>query len=109
MYLAIKGMIPKNKLREDVISRKLLIYDGPFHPHFKQGLPQFMEQEPKDINEEFNFGKVVERRHDYKIVYESDPNNPPEEFADVERDIDQSITTPKILTKKTHTTPKANL
>jgi len=39
LYTAIKGMIPKNRLREDIISKKLLIYPGPFHPHFKQGLP----------------------------------------------------------------------
>jgi large subunit ribosomal protein L13 len=39
LYRAIKGMIHKNKLREDVIRRRLMIYPGPFHPHFSKGLP----------------------------------------------------------------------
>ena len=66
-------MIPKNRLREDVLAKRLLIYPGPFHPHFKQGLPQFTEQDPYDINEKFDFGKLQERRHNYKVIYESDP------------------------------------
>ena len=106
---AIRGMIPKNKLREGVLNKRLLIYDGPFHPHFKQGLPQFTEQEPHDINEHFGFGKVVENRHDYKIIFESDPDNPPEELADVEREYDSSISEPFVLKEKTHTNPKINL
>ena len=106
LYRAIKGMIPKTKLREDILRKRLFLYTGPFHPHHSKGLPQFMEREPIDINEEFNFGKMVERRHEYKIIYESDPSNPAEEFADVERDIDPSIEIPDILEKKTHTNPK---
>ena len=94
---AIKGMIPKNKLREDILTKRLFIYPGDFHPHHKQGLPQFTVQQPDDINEAFDFGKLVERRHQYKVVFESDPKNPPEEFADVERDIDQDFDKPYIL------------
>jgi len=66
-------------------------------------------QDPHDINEKYDFGKLVERRHDYKIIFESDPSNPPEEFADVERDIDPKITRPIAFSKKTHTQPKDNL
>ena len=102
-------MIPKNRLREDVLKKRLLIYPGPFHPHFKQGLPQFTEQEKQDINEVYDFGKLVERRHNYKIVYESDPSDPPEEFADVERDIDPDFDTPLTMQQKTHTNPKSNI
>ena len=94
---AIRGMIPKNRLREDILANRLLIYPGPFHPHFKQGLPQFTEQDPIDINERFDFGKLQERRHNYKVIYESDPKNPPEEFADVERDIDTDFDLPIAL------------
>lgn len=68
-----------------------------------------MEREPHDINEDFDFGKLVERRHQFKVIYESDPANPPEEFADVERDIDEEIGVPHILRKKTHTNPKYNI
>lgn len=109
MYRAIKGMIPKNKLREDIIKKRLFLYNGPYHPHFKQGLPQFMEREHNDINEDFDFGKLVDRRHNYKVVFESDPANPAEEFADVERDIDDRMGVPHVLEKKTHTNPKSNI
>ncbi len=106
---AIKGMIPKNTLRDNVLAKRLFIYPGSFHPHFEQGLPQFMVPEHDDINDHFDFGKLVERRHDYKVVFESDPNDVPEEFADVERDIDHAMSIPVALTKKTHTQPKDNL
>jgi len=68
-----------------------------------------MEQDPNDINEEFDYGKLVERRHNYKVVFESDPSDLPEEFADVDRDIDRSIDRPIALEPKTHTTPKDNI
>jgi hypothetical protein len=94
---AIKGMIPKNLLRNDTLNKRLLIYPGAYHPHFEQGLPQFTVAEPDDINERFDFGKLVERRHEYKIIFQSDPNDLPEEFADVERDIDTSMDIPIAL------------
>ena len=109
LHNAIRGMIPKNRLREDVLKTRLFIYDGPFHPHFKQGLPQFTEPEPRDINEDLQFNKAIEKRHEYKVVYESDPSNPPEEFADVEREYDLTLTDPQHLLKKTHTNPKENI
>ena len=101
-------MIPKNKLREDILSKRLLIYPGAYHPHHKQGLPQFTEPEPFDINEEFDFGKVVDNRHNYKVVFESNSSDLPEEMADVDRDIDEMIGIPTALDKKTHTSPKYN-
>mmetsp|Transcript_16999 Transcript_16999/g.22893 ORF Transcript_16999/g.22893 Transcript_16999/m.22893 type:complete len:120 (-) Transcript_16999:378-737(-) len=39
LHEAITGMVPKNKLRKDIVHSRLFIYPGPFHPHFKQGLP----------------------------------------------------------------------
>ena len=110
LFKAIKGMVPKNRLRDDLIKKKLFIYSGPFHPHHNKGLPQFTEQEPHDINEILDLGtKLVENRHQYKVIFESDPANPAEEFADVERDIDESIGYPIVFEKKTHTNPKSNL
>ncbi len=35
VYLAVKGMLPKNKLRE-VFIKKLHVYKGPEHPHAAQ-------------------------------------------------------------------------
>lgn len=103
---AIRGMIPKNRHREKVLLPRLFIYPGPFHPHHKQGLPQFTVPEPEDINEKYTFGTVREKRHEFKIIYESNPNNLPEEFADVERDIDPNIDLPFQLLEKTHTRGK---
>ena len=51
----------------------------------------------------------MEKRHDYKIIFESNPASPPEEFADTERDVDENIGIPVALEKKTHTSPKYNL
>lgn len=31
LYFAIKGMLPKNKLREPLLERSLIVHDGPFH------------------------------------------------------------------------------
>ena len=58
LFKAIKGMVPKNRLRDDLIKKKLFVYPGPFHPHHNKGLPQFTEQDPHDINEVFDFGKL---------------------------------------------------
>jgi len=57
----------------------------------------------------FDFGKLVEKRHNYKVIYESDPSDLPEEFADTERDIDTELDLPLVLRKKTHTNPKFNI
>jgi large subunit ribosomal protein L13 len=35
VYKAVKGMLPKNKLSDDVLS-KLRVYAGPSHPHVAQ-------------------------------------------------------------------------
>lgn len=36
---AVKGMLPKNRLRETTLSKYLVIHDGPHHPHLAQKLP----------------------------------------------------------------------
>ena len=51
VYLAVKGMVPKNNTREKLLAQNLIVHAGPYHPHHAQMLPQFTETEPLDINE----------------------------------------------------------
>lgn len=39
IYRAVKGMIPKNKLREDILKQHLIVHDGPYHSQYAQMLP----------------------------------------------------------------------
>jgi large subunit ribosomal protein L13 len=34
IYRAIKGMIPKNDLREQILRQKLIVHDGPYHTQY---------------------------------------------------------------------------
>ena len=104
-------MLPRNKLRKGILDKRLHIYPGPFHPHFNKGLPQFTEAEPFDINDHLHLTKekILENRHEYRVFYESDPDNPPEEFKDLPRDIDPTFDMPKVLKEKTHTKSKFNI
>jgi len=45
VWHAVKGMMPKNKLRETILDRFLIIHDGPFHQQENYKLPQFTEQQ----------------------------------------------------------------
>ena len=51
----------------------------------------------------------MKNKHEYRVFYESNPDNPPEEFKDLERDIDTEFDKPKVYKEKTHTTPKSNI
>lgn len=43
VYLAVKGMVPKNNTREKLLRQNLIVHAGPYHPHHAQKLPQFTE------------------------------------------------------------------
>ena len=87
--------MPKNKTRNTILKQKLFIYRGPYHDLMPSRLPQFTERDPIDINEHFQLGdKLFDHKNEYKITYASDPNNIPEEFADLEVDIDEDISVP---------------
>ena len=53
--------------------------------------------------------RILKNKHEYKVFYESNPDNPPEEFKDIERDIDPDFDKPKFYKEKTHTEPIANI
>ena len=48
---AVRGMMPKNKLKNKIIQEKLFIYPGPYHDLMPDKLPQFTTRDPVDINE----------------------------------------------------------
>lgn len=38
---AVKGMLPKNNIREELLEHNLFVHAGMYHNHFAQKLPQF--------------------------------------------------------------------
>lgn len=57
-------MLPKNKLKNDIVKDKLFIYPGPYHDLMPDHLPQFTTREPYDINEYFHFGDKFRENRD---------------------------------------------
>ena len=42
----------KNTIRNILLDRNVIIHAGPYHDHFAQKLPQFLDSAPLDINKE---------------------------------------------------------
>lgn len=83
---AVKGMLPKNDIRELLLDRNLIVHDGMYHNHLAQKLPQFVDLAPPDINKIMGLDNMTPENT--KIIFESNPESPPEEFKDFPRDID---------------------
>ncbi|CDW89811.1 50s ribosomal protein l13 [Stylonychia lemnae] len=98
---AIKGMIPKNSIRDDIVERNLIVHNGLYHNHYAQKLPHFVRQKPEDINKDYGINTIT--KEDYYVEFESNPANPPVEFKDFERRIDPEVGTPIPSMTKTHT------
>ena len=105
MYQAVKGMLPKNKSREEVLAKRLEIIEGPYHNHHNKGLPQFMDLVPADINEELGFDDMSAENN--RIIFSS-TDTIPEEYSHIPVDLDETITQPYYLKEKTHRTPRSN-
>ena len=109
IYRAIKGMIPKNGLREDILRQKLIVHDGPYHNQYNWMLPQFTEPEHYDINEHFGLNKVHDK-DEWMIEFDSNPEARPAEFKDFDEDIKHENTIPNHLREgPKYTVPKTNL
>lgn len=108
VYLAVKGMLPKNSHREDILKKNLIVHDGPYHTQTNWKLPQFGQAVHGDINEHFGLDKVTDPEH-FKVVYAADPNNLPEELANHQVELDHDMTIPPHLKIKQTTDPKINL
>ena len=72
ILLSLRGMLPKNKLR-DLYLENVLIYDGPAHDLHNIGLPQFSPVKPINFNEMFgvDFNPKLNK---VLVTPESDPN-----------------------------------
>lgn len=108
VYLAVKGMLPKNSHRETILKKNLIVHDGPYHTQVNWKLPQFGQAMPHDINEHFGLDKVTDPEH-FKIIYASDPNNIPEELSKHDMELEPDIDLPPHLKIKQITDPKVNL
>jgi hypothetical protein len=103
-------MLPKNKLRKDIIKRNVTMFRGPYHTMQDVGLPQFTDPLPGNINEEFEIGPDAIVKNDHVIRFTSAADGSiPEELKDLKQDIDTSISEPILWRKKTHTEDKKNL
>jgi hypothetical protein len=108
VYFAVKGMLPKNKLREPLLSKMLIVHDGPYHTQYAQMLPQFTQPQALDINEMMNLNDIGDKDK-FEIVFDKDPANTPAELANLDRNYDEEKMRPFVLRgEKTHTNPKEN-
>lgn len=85
-------MLPKNNIREGILDHNLFVHAGLYHNHIAQKLPQFVQHKPENINERIDF--INMDKSQLIGIYDSNPENPPEEFKDVPRDIDPEVDAP---------------
>ena len=104
---AVSGMLPKNKLRKDIIAKNLVMFRGPYHTYHHVGLPQFTEPKPRDINEEMGLDGFSKDTHVVTYTASRD-GSVPEEFKDLPQEIDPSIGEPLLFKEKTHTEAREN-
>jgi large subunit ribosomal protein L13 len=79
---SIKGMLPKNKLRIDML-KKVKIYEEGGHDLYKLGLPQFGKMKAIDYNEIFG---VTQIDKDSVIIRSTlDDQNLPDNLKDLKR------------------------
>ena len=97
---SIKGMLPKNKMRADYLS-KVTVYNEGGHDLYKKGLPQFGKIIPVDYNEIFGLKDLYEGKA--KIIHSTlKPSEMPEEFKKLPVEIDETLSKPRyMITPKT--------
>jgi hypothetical protein len=79
------------------------MYREPYH-NFGNILPQFTHQMPRDIVEDIDMTVNKEK----SVIKYSSSKTLPEEFADVELDLDTSFEHPLTAKTKTHVQPRDN-
>lgn len=97
---AVKGQMAKNTIRNILLDKNLIVHEGPYHDHIAQKLPQFIPQQPLDINKVLGIDNFDKKES--TIIYESDPKTAPEEFKEHPRQIMEDLATPIPWEKKTH-------
>ena len=104
---AILGMLPKNKLRTDILKKHVVMFRGAYHTFHNVGLPQFTDAIQKDFNEELGFNDFSPE-HNVITFTSAKDGSVPEEFKDVKQEIDHTISEPQYMKTKTHLQPKTN-
>lgn len=69
---AVMGMLPKNKLRADILKKGLVMFRGQYHTYHYTGLPQFTDPKPEDVNEWTYMTEPTPETH--KIIFDSRPD-----------------------------------
>ena len=88
-------MLAKNTIRNILLDKNLIIHAGPYHDHIAQKLPQFIPQQPFDINKMLGLQEFD--KDNLQIIFESDPKSTPAEFKDIKRKIDDDNTPARIV------------
>ena len=101
---AIKGMLPKNKLRKGLIEKYVVMYRGPFH-EYSNILPQFTEPLPENINEHLGLNEIDP---EHVVIKYAEGGKVPPEFEGIPLDIDPSMDEHLFAKRKTHTEDSYN-
>lgn len=97
------GMMPKNKQRERIVKRNLIMIHGQYHNYDNIGLPQFTDPVPEDINEKIGITDLYapDATETHEIVYMDTMGQPiAEELKDFPLNIDESLGQPFYTRKK---------
>lgn len=102
----IRGMLPLNRTRKFLLER-VIVHRGQYHPHSPQGIPHFVNQPLPNPNilygiPDYKGGYKLDQPHrimneraamlnDMKVVYESDPADPPEELKHIKREYNEDM------------------
>ena len=100
MRRVIGGMLPKNKTRK-LLLENLIVHAGPMHDQENFKLPQMIAREQPDPNLIMGLESMSPETH--TVVYESHPDEQPEELKAYRREYDESLDRPLDERKKTHT------
>uniref|UniRef100_A0A7S3N0I6 50S ribosomal protein L13 n=1 Tax=Strombidium inclinatum TaxID=197538 RepID=A0A7S3N0I6_9SPIT len=101
---AVKGMLPKNKLKKDLMEKHIKVFDGPYHTYHNI-LPQFTEPLPHDINEHMGLNGFDPENN--VIKYKETEELPPE-LEGIPEELDLAMDEPLYAKRKTHTEDSYN-
>lgn len=88
-------MLPKNKLRKEIVEKNLIMYRGAYHTMQDVGLPQFTDAKPRDIN--LDTGLDLNPEDNIIKFVSARDGSIPEEYQHFKKDIDPSIGEPLLF------------
>lgn len=103
---ALLGMLPKNKLRKEIIKRNLVMIRDQYHDY--DFLPQFKDPIPEDLNDLMGLKSFTKDNTKITMI-ENEDGSVPEEFKDFPVEIDEDFTIPMGMREKKFTDPRKNM